>query len=110
MRSADDLDPIDVVRRQIGEIERALQTLGLLRKTLETVHAPEGPLLEALLEVADSAMTYRRRYMSGVQAAPVLDLLSGEARQDWEHSIVPMDVLRYSVTFRSFRPDYTGPR
>ena len=62
---------LDMGRR----LERALQTLGLLRKTLETVHAPEGPLLEALLEVADSAMTYRRRYMSGVQAAPVLDLL-----------------------------------
>ena len=62
---------LDMGRR----LERALQTLGLLRKTLETVHTPEGPLLEALLEVADSAMTYRRRYMSGVQAAPVLDLL-----------------------------------
>jgi uncharacterized alpha-E superfamily protein len=35
----------------------------------------EGPLLEALLEIADSSMTYRRRYLSGVQAAAVLDLL-----------------------------------
>ena len=30
---------------------------------------------EALLEIADSSMTYRRRYLSGVQVAPVLDLL-----------------------------------
>lgn len=30
-------------------------------------------------------------------------LLSGEAREEWEHSITPMDQLRYSVTFRSFR-------
>jgi uncharacterized alpha-E superfamily protein len=35
----------------------------------------EAPLLEALLEIADSSMTYRRRYLSGVQAAAVLDLL-----------------------------------
>jgi alkylated DNA repair dioxygenase AlkB len=33
-------------------------------------------------------------------------LLRGPARSEWEHSIVPMDALRYSVTFRSFRPDY----
>src|SRR5262249_45865081 len=32
-------------------------------------------LLEALLEIADSSMTYRRRYLSGVQVAAVLDLL-----------------------------------
>ena len=37
-------------------------------------------------------------------------LLHGPVRREWEHSIVPMDMLRYSVTFRSFRADYTGPR
>jgi alkylated DNA repair dioxygenase AlkB len=30
-------------------------------------------------------------------------LLSGAARGDWEHSIPPVDALRYSVTFRSRR-------
>jgi uncharacterized alpha-E superfamily protein len=35
----------------------------------------EAPLLEAVLEIADSAMTYRRRYMTTLQVAPVLDLL-----------------------------------
>jgi alkylated DNA repair protein (DNA oxidative demethylase) len=28
-------------------------------------------------------------------------LLSGEARHDWEHSIVPGDALRFSITFRA---------
>jgi alkylated DNA repair dioxygenase AlkB len=28
-------------------------------------------------------------------------LLSGEARTHWEHSIPPMDRLRYSITFRN---------
>ena len=62
---------LDMGRR----LERSLKTLGLLRSTLSVVGSPEGPLLEALLEIADSAMTYRRRYMSRLQTAPVLDLL-----------------------------------
>jgi len=66
------------------KIERALHTIGLLRWLLlpdaPVAPAPgspnvEAPLLEALLEIADSSMTYRRRYLSGVQAAAVLDLL-----------------------------------
>jgi len=36
-------------------------------------------------------------------------LLHGPARAEWEHSILPMDALRYSVTFRSFRRDYVKP-
>jgi len=30
-------------------------------------------------------------------------VITGEARTDWEHSIPPVDALRYSVTFRSMR-------
>ena len=30
-------------------------------------------------------------------------LLRGPARWDWQHSIPPVDTLRYSVTFRSLR-------
>lgn len=30
-------------------------------------------------------------------------LLRGPARTDWEHSIPPVDALRYSITFRSLR-------
>jgi alkylated DNA repair dioxygenase AlkB len=31
-------------------------------------------------------------------------LLRWAAREEWQHSIAPMDVLRYSVTLRTFRP------
>lgn len=31
-------------------------------------------------------------------------LLHGSVRTDWQHSIVPMDALRYSATLRTFRP------
>jgi alkylated DNA repair dioxygenase AlkB len=29
--------------------------------------------------------------------------LSGEVRQEWEHSIAPIDVIRRSITFRTLR-------
>lgn len=32
-------------------------------------------------------------------------LLRGPARFEWEHSIPPLDRLRYSITLRTFRPD-----
>jgi uncharacterized alpha-E superfamily protein len=57
------------------KVERALHTIALLRRTLVTPGAHEPALLEALLEIGDSLMTYRRRYLSGVQPAAVLDLL-----------------------------------
>ncbi len=56
-------------------LERSLQMSSLLRCTLCTETRNEGSLLEALLEIADSSMTYRRRYLGMIQAAPVLDLL-----------------------------------
>lgn len=31
-------------------------------------------------------------------------LLSGPVRDEWQHSIAPMETLRYSVTLRTFRP------
>jgi len=62
---------LDIGRR----LERCVHIIGLLQRTLTVVHGNEGPLLEALLEIADSSMTYRRRYLSSLQIAAVLDLL-----------------------------------
>jgi uncharacterized circularly permuted ATP-grasp superfamily protein/uncharacterized alpha-E superfamily protein len=62
---------LDMGRR----LERSLHTISLVRHTLLVATRHEGPLLEALLEIADSSMTYRRRYMSSLHTAPVLDLL-----------------------------------
>jgi hypothetical protein len=33
-------------------------------------------------------------------------VLSDTVRNSWQHSIAPMDVLRYSVTLRTFRPGH----
>jgi uncharacterized alpha-E superfamily protein len=62
---------LDMGRR----IERGLQTLRLFRRMLVTTGSELTPLLEAILEICDSSMTYRWRYRSTLQLAPVLDLL-----------------------------------
>jgi uncharacterized circularly permuted ATP-grasp superfamily protein/uncharacterized alpha-E superfamily protein len=56
-------------------LERGLHTLRLLRKTLVQPRTELTALLESLLEIADSSMTYRYRYLTSLQLAPVLDLL-----------------------------------
>lgn len=62
---------LDLGRR----LERAWQSCMLLRSTLTGVAEEEQQVLEAVLQTADSMMTYRSRYMANVQMAPVLDLL-----------------------------------
>jgi uncharacterized circularly permuted ATP-grasp superfamily protein/uncharacterized alpha-E superfamily protein len=56
-------------------LERASALIALLAKALERSVEREGPVLESVLEAADSGMTYRRRYLNRLEAAPVLDLL-----------------------------------
>jgi uncharacterized alpha-E superfamily protein len=62
---------LDMGRR----LERAVGLATLLRATAVSPIEREKVLLDAVLEVADSGMTYRRRYPSSPQIAPVLDLL-----------------------------------
>jgi uncharacterized circularly permuted ATP-grasp superfamily protein/uncharacterized alpha-E superfamily protein len=61
---------LDVGRR----LERAMNATSLVRQALS-----DGPsdnaVLEPLLEIADSSMTYRRRYFARPRLSPVLDLL-----------------------------------
>jgi uncharacterized circularly permuted ATP-grasp superfamily protein/uncharacterized alpha-E superfamily protein len=56
-------------------IERGLFLVTLFQSTMIVPADDETRLMEAVLEIADSAITYRRRYLGTVQAAPVLDLL-----------------------------------
>ncbi len=62
---------LDMGRR----LERATQLVALLRATVDAPCTREASLLEGLLEIADSSMTYRRRYLATLQVAPVVDLL-----------------------------------
>jgi uncharacterized alpha-E superfamily protein len=62
---------LDIGRR----LERSSLVIGLLRSALGTPAPRESLVLEALLDIAASAATYRRRYLARLQAAPVVDLL-----------------------------------
>ncbi len=62
---------LDIGRR----LERALQLVELLRHGLAGVIVDEQAALELLLQIADSAITYRTRYYTSMQADLVLDLL-----------------------------------
>jgi uncharacterized alpha-E superfamily protein len=61
---------LDLGRR----LERGQSVLKLLRAAAG-VQSPAAAVLEPVLEIADSMMTYRRRYFASPQLAGVLDLL-----------------------------------
>lgn len=70
----------------------------------------DRPVFEHVVGIsleAPATLRLRRRLATGFDRAS-LDLsprsvyhLSGEARYEWEHSIAPMAVRRWSITFRS---------
>lgn len=62
---------LDIGRR----MERALHIIALAQNMLIDVDPQNGRVFEAFLEVADSLMTYRSRYLATLQPAPVLDLV-----------------------------------
>jgi uncharacterized alpha-E superfamily protein len=61
---------LDIGRR----LERALRMADLLRYSLAG-ETPDIGVLEAVLEIADSSITYRSRYLTSLQTDLVLDLL-----------------------------------
>jgi uncharacterized circularly permuted ATP-grasp superfamily protein/uncharacterized alpha-E superfamily protein len=59
-------------------IERSVHLVDLLGALILPTAPQLWPTLEMLLEVADSSMTYRSRYFTILQHAPVLDLLMND--------------------------------
>jgi uncharacterized circularly permuted ATP-grasp superfamily protein/uncharacterized alpha-E superfamily protein len=62
---------LDIGRR----LERALQMVEMLRHGLSPRSRDDGGELQTLLEIADSTLTYRSRYLTSMQPDLVLDLL-----------------------------------
>ncbi len=62
---------MDIGRR----VERALFQTNLIIQALPLACGEPDSIPKALLEISDSTMTYRARYRSAFQLAPVLDLL-----------------------------------
>jgi alkylated DNA repair dioxygenase AlkB len=68
---------------------------------------PEFGIIVGVSLLAPATMRFRKEHegnwlrMSHPLKPRSIYVLSGEARTDWEHSIPPLDVLRYSITFRT---------
>ena len=56
-------------------LERAMNSASLIRLSLDQLCDGSFNTMQALLKVSDSLMTYRGRYRSAFQMAPILDLL-----------------------------------
>jgi uncharacterized alpha-E superfamily protein len=56
-------------------LERAIYSTRQMRELALPLDEESWPLLEYMLEVADSSMTYRSRYFTTLQPAPVLHVL-----------------------------------
>jgi uncharacterized circularly permuted ATP-grasp superfamily protein/uncharacterized alpha-E superfamily protein len=59
-------------------LERAIYLTRQLREITTPLDEQEWPLLECLLEIADSSMTYRTRYYTTLQPLAVLDVLMAD--------------------------------
>src|SRR6202142_972173 len=59
-------------------LERAIYLTRLLREITSPLGEQDWSLLECLLEVADSTMTYRARYYTTLQPLAVLDVLMAD--------------------------------
>jgi len=68
---------------------------------------PEFGIIVGVSLLAPATMRFRRQTGDGsTRVSHHLEprsiyILSGESRTDWEHSIPPLDTLRYSITFRT---------
>jgi uncharacterized circularly permuted ATP-grasp superfamily protein/uncharacterized alpha-E superfamily protein len=60
-------------------LERAMQSARQLREITTPLADEDWPLLEYLLEVADSSMTYRSRYYTTLQPIALLDVVMSDA-------------------------------
>ncbi len=61
---------------EIGSrVEHAIGIARLVRTTMVNCSEDESPMLEAVLDIADSSLTYRRRYLTQLDAAAVVDLI-----------------------------------
>lgn len=119
LRRAEDIPPLLLPLR-----ERAAGFAGLsaaaLEQVLVTEYAPGAPIgwhrdkpvfgdVVGISLLAPCTLRFRRRAGSGwerhaLRLAPrSAYLLRGPSRTEWEHSIPPLDALRYSVTFRTLR-------
>ena len=79
-------------------IERSVQMVDLLRSIIVPIDPENWPSLEMLLEVADSSITYRSRYFTVLQAAPVVDLLMNDEANPRSLAFQLKDLARHCAS------------
>lgn len=85
-------------------IERAHSGIVLLRSAAKQGD-DESSLLDPLLEICDSVMTYRRRHFSSPQMAPVIDLIYFD-RTNPRSVAYQFQVIYCEITRFTERPDF----
>ena len=74
---------------------------------------PQFGVIVGVSLLAPATMRFRRAEGTGwIRASQRLEprsiyILDGEARTGWEHSVPPVDALRYSLTFRTVAEGFT---
>jgi uncharacterized circularly permuted ATP-grasp superfamily protein/uncharacterized alpha-E superfamily protein len=76
-------------------IERSVHLVELFQSIVVPLSPETWPALEMLLEVSDSSITYRSRYFTTLQAAPVLDLLMNDESNPRSLAFQMKDLLEH---------------
>jgi len=82
-------------------LERSVQLVKLFRTIIVPLNAQTWPALEMLLEVTDSSMSYRSRYFTVLQPAPVLDLLMNEEANPRSLAFQAKDLFEHCASLSS---------
>jgi alkylated DNA repair dioxygenase AlkB len=75
---------------------------------------PEFGIIVGVSLLAPATMRFRKKENGNwVRVSQTLKprsiyLLSGEARTEWEHSVPPLDSLRYAITFRTLADKFSS--
>lgn len=93
---------MDIGRR----LERGLHALDLCSAMLMLPRPGElGPALDVVLDVSDSIMTYRARYLAAPQLVPVLDLLLVDESNPRSLGFQLARLMEHADALSPYRPD-----
>jgi alkylated DNA repair dioxygenase AlkB len=118
LRESDDIPDFLYPLRERAASVAAVPMQGL-QQILVTEYAPgagigwhrDKPMFEDVVAISflsSCLLRFRRKQDEGWERASVpiaprsAYLLRGPSRREWEHSVPPVNALRYSVTFRNF--------
>ena len=126
LRPSDDLPPFLLPLRDVAAAFAGIPAASL-QQILITEYAPgagigwhrDRPMFEDVVAISflsPCTLRFRRKHGTGWERAAQevrarsAYLLRGAARRQWQHSVPPVEHLRYAVTFRNFAPGHAPER